>query len=52
MDGILSVIQKTYDILQTPLIFGQYRFSLFAVMITFACISLTAYFFGKLFESR
>lgn len=53
MDGIIQVINKTYQILNsTNLTFGSYSFSLFAVLVSFACIGLVGWFVGKLFESR
>lgn len=49
MDGIITVIQKSYEVLQTPLTFGKYSFSLFAVLISYAIIALVGWFFGRLF---
>ncbi len=51
MSGIIEVINKTYDILiHHYLRFGDFSFSLFAVMLSYACIGLVAWFVGRLFE--
>lgn len=53
MSGIIEVINKTYEILtHNYLRFGEFSFTLFAVMLSFGCIGLTAWFVGRLFESR
>lgn len=50
MDSIIFIINKTYDLMQTRLIFGQFSFSIFSVYICFGGLALAAYFFGRLFD--
>lgn len=52
MDGIISVISKSFEILQTRLNFGGFSFTLFSVWICFGGISLAAFFFSRLFDSK
>ena len=52
MDGIITVINKCYELLQTRLTFGSFSFSLLSVWITFAALIIGGYFFGRLFDSK
>ena len=53
MDDIVYVINYTYNLLDsTVLTFGNFSFSLFAVLVSFAIISLVAWFVSSLFNSQ
>lgn len=52
MEGIISVINKCYELLQTRLSFGSFSFSLLSVWITFGGLILAGLFFGRLFDAK
>ena len=52
MNDIKTVISFTYNLLRTTsLTFGNFTFSLFSVLISFACIVIVGWFIGKLFDT-